>query len=179
MKLNVTPTQRETVLGEDDLIISKTDKTGRITYVNRTFMRISQLNENELLGLQHNVIRHPDMPRGAFKLLWDTLGSGEEYFAYIKNICKDGGYYWVLANITPDYDNNGKVMGYFSVRRKPSRESINALVSVYKEMSAIEKQYSPKEALIHSKTFLDNFLASQGLDYNSFILKLLRQDGYL
>lgn len=179
MKLNITPTQRETVLAEHEMIISKTDPKGRITYVNRTFMRISQLNENELLGLQHNVIRHPDMPRGTFKILWDTLTAGEEYFAYIKNICKDGGYYWVLANITPDYDNNGKLLGYYSVRRKPSQSSIDVVVPLYKEMLAIEKQYSPKEALVHSVNFLYEHLNNQGLTYNQFIFSLLKQDGYL
>lgn len=179
MRLKVTPTSRETILEDNDLIISKTDTKGKITYVNRTFMRISQLNEYELLGIQHNVIRHPNMPRAAFKLLWDTLAAKEEYFAYIKNICKDGGFYWVLANITPDYDNEGNLMGYFSVRRKPSRESINALTPIYNELVAIEAQYSPKEALARSIEHLNQRLDKQGLSYNQFIFNLLKQDGYL
>lgn len=179
MKLKVSPTQRETVLAEHEMIISKTDTKGKITYVNRTFMQISQLNEDELLGLQHNVIRHPDMPRGAFKMLWDTLSAGEEYFAYIKNISKDGGYYWVLANITQDFDNSGKLLGYYSVRRKPSQHSIDIVTPIYKEMLAIESQYSPKEALVHSVGYLNNYLSDQGLTYNQFIFRLLKQDGYL
>ena len=179
MKLKVIPTQRETVLADNDLIVSKTDLSGKITYANRTFMRISQLNENELLGVQHNVIRHPDMPRAAFKTLWDTIVTGTEFFAYVKNICKDGGFYWVLANVTPDLDNNGKLMGYFSVRRKPSRQSIAVVSSIYQQMCAIEQQYAPKEALIQSTAFLNDVLAQQGLSYNDFMLKLLKQDGYL
>lgn len=179
MKLKVTPTQRETVLADNDLIISKTDSIGKITYANRTFMRIAQLNENELLGIQHNVIRHPDMPRAAFKALWDTLATGQEYFGYVKNICKDGGFYWVMANITPDYDNNGNLLGYFSVRRKPSRESIATVTPIYQEMVNIERQYSPKEALVHSGEYLNSLLASQGLSYNQFIFNLLKKEGYL
>lgn len=179
MRLKVTPIQRETVLAEDDLIISKTDVIGKITYANRTFMRISQLNENELLGLQHNVIRHPDMPRAAFKALWDTLASGQEYFGYVKNICKDGGFYWVMANITPDYDNDGNLMGYFSVRRKPSRDSIAAVTPIYQEMVNIESQFSPKEALVQSGNYLNELLASKNLTYDEFIFNLLKNEGYL
>lgn len=179
MKLKVNPTQRETVLAEDDLIISKTDLIGKITYANRTFMRIAQLNENELLGIQHNVIRHPDMPRAAFKALWDTLATGQEYFGYVKNMCKDGGFYWVMANITPDYDNNGNLKGYFSVRRKPSRESIATVTPIYKAMIDIEKKYSPKEALVHSGNYLNELLASKNISYNEFIFSLLRNEGYL
>lgn len=178
MRIKVVPTQRETVLAEDDLIISKTDIIGKITYANRTFMRIAQLNENELIGVQHNVIRHPDMPRAAFKALWETLAAGQEYFGYVKNICKDGGFYWVMANITPDYDNHGNLIGYFSVRRKPSRESIAAVIPIYKEMVKIESQYSPKEALLHSGNYLNDLLAEQNLTYNEFIFSLLRNEGY-
>ena len=172
MKLNITPTQRETVMHEDETIISKTDTKGKITYANRAFMQVSQLNETELLGIQHNIIRHPDMPRGTFKLLWDTLQSGEEFFGYVKNLCKDGGYYWVLANITPDYDSDGTLIGYYSVRRKPSRKAIDTIKPIYQEMLKIEAQYSPKEALVHSLDFLMKKLEQLNLSYPQFIYQL-------
>lgn len=174
-----TPTQRETVLSEKDLIISKTDKIGRITYVNRTFMRISQLNEDGLLGQQHNVIRHPDMPKVIFKMLWDTLQRDKEYFAYIKNICQDGGFYWVLANVTPDYNSSGKLLGYLSVHRKPSSASIADITPLYKELKQIENQYTPKQGLAEAQIYLDNFLVKKQMSYNQFIFNLLKQDGYL
>lgn len=179
MKLKITPTQRETVLQEDEMIISKTDTKGKITYTNRTFMNISLLSETELLGIQHNIIRHPDMPRAAFKMLWDNLQNGEEYFAYIKNICKDGGFYWVLANVTPDYDQQGKLLGYYSVRRRPSPEAIATVTPIYKRMLEIESQHSPKEALQKSLNFLHNHLKEQGLTYNQFIYQLMQREGYL
>lgn len=179
MKLKITPKQKETVLQEDDLIISKTDLQGKITYANRTFMSISQLSEAELLGVQHNIIRHPDMPRGAFKMLWDNLQQGQEYFAYVKNICKDGGFYWVLANITPDYDQSGNVLGYYSVRRRPSPEAIARVIPIYQRMREIESQHSPKEALKHSVDYLHAHLKEQGLTYDQFIYELMQQEGYL
>lgn len=104
MKTKITPTRSEVRLADDEFIVSKTDPKGRITYANRTFMKISGFAEPELLGIQHNVVRHPDMPRAVFKLLWETLERGEEFFGYVKNLCRDGSFYWVLANITPDYD---------------------------------------------------------------------------
>lgn len=179
MKLKVTPINRETVLGEDEMIVSKTDTKGKLTYVNRTFMKIAQLSEDELLGKQHNIIRHPDMPRAVFKLLWDTLERGEECFAYVKNLSKDGGFYWVMANVTPDYDNQGKLQGYYSVRRRPSRESIAFFTPIYQEMQAIERQYSAKEALLHSSAYLSNLLEKQGISYNQLIFSLLKKEGYL
>lgn len=175
MKLDVTPTRRETLMKEDETIISKTDTKGKITYANRTFMRISQLNEDEVLGIQHNVIRHPDMPRAVFKMLWDTLQAGDEYFGYIKNICKDGGYYWVLANVTPDYDEKGQLQGYYSVRRKPNPKAIERLIPVYQKMREIEARHRPKEALIHSQQYLDEFLRQQGKSYNAFIYQQIAE----
>ena len=176
MKLNIKPTSRETVMQEHETIISKTDPKGKITYANRTFMQISQLSEPELLGIQHNIIRHPEMPRAVFKMLWDTLQSGTEYFGYIKNICKDGGFYWVLANVTPDYDQHGTLMGYYSVRRKPHPKAIDILQPVYKKMVEIESQYRPKEALVHSLAYLDGFIAQRGISYTNFMYQLAKEE---
>ena len=176
MKLKVTPTNRETVLETHDVIVSKTDLAGKITYANRTFMRICELGEPELLGIQHNVIRHPDMPRAAFKLLWDTIQAGNEYFAYVKNICKDGGFYWVMANITPDYDEKGQLVGYYSVRRRPGRKAIEVLTPIYKKMVEIESQYRPKEALVQSADYLNSLLGEHRTNYNDFIINLMRAE---
>ncbi|MCU7947140.1 MAG: PAS domain-containing protein, partial [Candidatus Thiodiazotropha sp. (ex Cardiolucina cf. quadrata)] len=104
MKRSITPTNHETVMDDGDFIVSKTDLKGHITYANRVFMRMAQYKESELLGVQHNIIRHPDMPRGVFRLLWNTIESGKECFAYVKNMSKNGDFYWVYANVTVDYD---------------------------------------------------------------------------
>ena len=178
MKPNITPTQHERRLGEDDFIVSKTDTSGRITYVNRIFMDIAVYPESELLGVQHNIIRHPDMPRGVFRFLWDTLKAGEEFSGFVKNMSADGGYYWVFANITPDYDNKDKLIGYYSVRRKPPQSAINTITPIYQEMLAIERQSSAKEAPSKSIAYLVDVVKQSGAkDYNSLVMNLYKPEG--
>lgn len=177
MKPKITPIDHEVSLSDDEFIVSKTDTKGIITYVNRTFMGIAGYSEPELLGKQHNIIRHPDMPRGAFKLLWDTLQEGNEFFGYVKNLCKDGSYYWVFANVTPDYDTRGQLRGYYSVRRKPTRTAINTITPVYKKMLEIERNGATKDATSRSMAYLAETLESLNTDYQSLILSLDNQEG--
>lgn len=176
MKPKITPIDHEVSLSDDEFIVSKTDTKGIITYVNRTFMSIAGYSEPELLGKQHNIIRHPDMPRGAFKLLWDTLQQGNEFFGYVKNLCKDGSYYWVFANVTPDYDTRGQLRGYYSVRRKPTRTAINTITPVYKKMLEIEHNGAAKDATQRSMAYLAQTLESLNTDYQSLILSLDNQE---
>lgn len=172
MKPNITPIDREVELRDDDVIVSKTDLQGRITYANRTFMKISGYSEPELHRQQHNIVRHPDMPRGAFKLLWETLGRKEEFFAYVKNLCKDGSNYWVFANVTPDFDNAGNVIGYFSVRRRPSREAVTTISELYRQMLDVERRAGSANAPDASIRFLVEQLAERGTTYDRFILEV-------
>ncbi len=123
----IKPTGIEQTFQEDHLIVSKTDTKGIITYANQTFMEVSGYTESELLGKPHNIIRHPDMPKAAFKLLWDTVSGGNEIFAYVINLCKNGDHYWVLAHVTPSFGSNGNILGYHSSRRKPDREQIEKI----------------------------------------------------
>ncbi|MES9974839.1 MAG: PAS domain-containing protein [gamma proteobacterium symbiont of Clathrolucina costata] len=169
MKRAITPTDREILMDENDFIVSKTDLKGRITYANRIFMKIAGYNEGELLGVQHNIIRHPDMPRGVFRLLWNVIESGNECFAYVKNMAKSGDFYWVYANVTVDYDDNNNPIGYFSVRRKPSREGIEAMIPVYKEMLRIEQQAGARDAPNASLQWLVDVLKSKNTTYEEFI----------
>jgi aerotaxis receptor len=172
MKLKITPTQQEVSLQEEDIIVSKTDLTGRITYVNRAFMKIANFSESESLGQQHNLVRHPDMPRGAFKLLWDTLKQGQEFFGYVKNFTSDGHFYWVFANVTPDRDASGQIIGYFSVRTKPSKEAVKTMQAVYQEMLAVESRAGAAKAPAASVEFLQAKLKSLGTTYERFVLSL-------
>lgn len=133
-----TTASREVTLQPDELIITKTDPKGHISYANRVFMRISRYAEPQLLGQPHNIIRHPDMPRGVYRLLWKTLQAGQEFFGIIKNYTADGDYYWVMANITPDYDRHGQLMGYYSVRRCATRKAIDTMTELYRRMREIE-----------------------------------------
>ena len=172
MKYKVQPTDREKVMREDDFIVSKTDLKGRITYGNRIFIEYSGYSEQELLGAPHNIIRHPDMPRGVFKFLWDTLAQKKEVFAYVKNMAKDGSYYWVFANVTPDYDAQGNVIGYLSVRRAPKRAAVDIVTSVYQQMLAAERDAGPRDACEASLALLGKVLKEKGLSYEELVLAL-------
>ena len=172
MKYKVTPTQQERVMREDDFIISKTDLKGRISYCNRIFIEFSGYAEHELLGAQHNIIRHPDMPRGVFKLLWDVVGQGNEIFAYVKNICKDGSYYWVIANVTPSVDERGQVLGYYSVRRKPHARAIPVITDLYRKLLEEERRVGAKDAIDASTKMMHQYLNEKGMSYEQFVLSL-------
>lgn len=169
---HVAPTQKERVMREDDFLVSKTDLKGRIQYGNRIFIEFSGYSEGELIGAQHNIIRHPDMPRGVFKFLWDTLASKQECFAYVKNMSKDGGFYWVFANVTPSFNARGEVEGYFSVRRKPRANAIAAVAGLYKLMLDEEKKVGTKDACTASLALLTDVLKQKGMSYESFILSI-------
>jgi PAS domain S-box-containing protein len=171
-KRAIEPTKAERVLREEDFLVSKTDLKGRITYGNRIFIEFSGYAERELLGQQHNIVRHPDMPRGVFKLLWDTIAQKRECFAYVKNMSKDGGFYWVFANITPSLNDRGELEGYFSVRRKPSVGGVKLIEGLYKAMLAEEKRVGSKDACGASLALLQATLEEKGVDYDSYILSI-------
>jgi PAS domain S-box-containing protein len=172
MKYSVQPTTIEKVMREDDFIVSKTDVKGRITYANRIFMEYSGFTEQELLGAPHNIIRHPDMPRGVFKLLWDTVQSGNEICAYVKNMSRDGSFYWVFANVSPVRDAEEKIIGFYSVRRKPKKEALDKIVPLYKEMLEAEQKAGTKDAISASLSIATDALLSVGVQYDEFILSL-------
>ena len=116
---HVRPTGVERTFGEDEIIVSKTDAKGIIRYANGVFLRVSGYEEADVLGQPHNIIRHPEMPRCIFRLLWDTIASGEEIFAYVLNLAADGAHYWVFAHVTPSFGPRGEIIGYHSNRRLP------------------------------------------------------------
>lgn len=170
MKNKLTPTQHEKVMREDDFIVSMTDTKGRITYGNRIFIEFSGYSWQELVGAQHNIIRHPDMPRCVFKYLWDVIATGRECHAYVKNLCKDGSFYWVFANVTPLFDPTGRIEGYFSVRRKPKPDGIKVMEGLYKTLLEIERQVGPRDAIATATQALLKILADKGVSYDEFIL---------
>ncbi|MFA7282782.1 MAG: Cache 3/Cache 2 fusion domain-containing protein, partial [Sterolibacterium sp.] len=131
MRTNLPVTNTEVPLRDDTLIVSKTDLKGQITYINKDFLEISGFTEDELLGKPHNIVRHPDMPPEAFEDLWVALKDGRPWTGFVKNRCKNGDYYWVLANAAPIREA-GQVVGYMSVRRKPSRAQVEAHEEAYR-----------------------------------------------
>ena len=172
MKNPIQPTTAERVMREDDFIVSKTDLTGRITYGNRIFIEFSGYSETELLGSQHNIIRHPDMPRGVFKFLWDTISQKQECMAFVKNMAKDGSFYWVFALVSPAFDTQGNHIGYYSVRRKPHAAGVRLMQTVYQEMLAVERRAGPKDACEASLSYLTGLLRDKGVRYEDLVIGL-------
>lgn len=171
-------TGKEVTFPDDEIIVSKTNLKGHITYANKLFLDISGYSEAEVLDKPHNIIRHPDMPRCIFKLLWDTISAGNEIFAYVINRCKNGDHYWVYAHVTPSKGESGKILGYHSNRRVPDRKILDEeIIPLYKNLKAAENTVSNrKEGLIASETMIANILADQNIKYDEFIMTLGQQN---
>ena len=166
----IDPIDQEITFLADEIIVSKTDLKGRIVYANDVFCRVAEMSTQTAIGQAHNIIRHPDMPRAIFKLLWDTLAKQQEIFAYVKNMSTSGKYYWVLAHVTPTLNKTGNVVGYHSNRRVPNRKALGIIEPLYAKLLAEEKKHSDsKKALAASSEMLSNFLKETGKPYDEFI----------
>lgn len=169
----VTPTGVERTFDEGRLIVTKTDRKGIITYANPMFLEISRLTEEQAIGAPHNVIRHPDMPRCIYKLLWDRISAGHEIFAYVVNLATDGAHYWVFAHITPSFDASGNIVGYHSNRRSPERSAVAAITPVYARLCAEEQRHArPADAMDASTARLQALLDERGEAYDAFVWSL-------
>jgi PAS domain S-box-containing protein len=171
--IKISPTGIERTFAEDEFIVSKTDLKGRITYVNEVFCKVARYSEQDALGKPHSLVRHPDMPRCVFKLLWDTIEAGNEIFAYVVNLASDGAHYWVFAHVTPTFDNHGNIIGYHSNRRKPRQEAVNAVSGLYRTLIEIENKHSDrKEGMNAALNTVVNLLKDKGTTYEEFVLTL-------
>jgi len=137
----VLVTAKEAPYPDGRLIVSRTDTKGIITHVNRSFVEMSGYSEAELVGTAHSILRHPDMPKAAFQDLWDTVKEGKIWQGHVKNLCKDGGYYWVKATVIPNI-RAGRIVGYTSVRRKPDRRRVEECIPLYASMRTAEQEGS-------------------------------------
>jgi len=142
MKVNLPVTTKEQFMREGSILVSKTDLKGIITYCNRDFIEISGFHEGEIIGKNHNLVRHPDMPPEAFKDLWETSKAGRPWTGIVKNRCKNGDFYWVKANVTPLYEN-GQCTGYMSVRTIPSKAEVSAAEELYAKINAKQASLGP------------------------------------
>ncbi len=165
---------QEVFFSEHEFIVSRTDIRGKIVYANDTFLQVAGYTEDELLGRPHSIIRHVDMPRCVFKLLWDTIQQGKEILAYVKNECKNGDYYWVLAYVTADLDPRTSVInGYFSVRRVPNRSAVDQIESLYAQLREVESQHASKVKGIEASTkVLTDLLTARGVTYAELVYAL-------
>ncbi len=158
----------ERVLGDEDFIVSKTDTKGRIIYVNKIFMDLAEYGEDELLGKPHNIVRHPDMPKAIFKLLWERIQAKKEIFAYVVNTTKKGNHYWVFANVTASLDARGSIVGFYSVRRKPNPQALEIIKPLYKQLCDAERSGGVEA----STKLLKQTLAEKGADYDEYIIHI-------
>ncbi|MCX7095042.1 MAG: methyl-accepting chemotaxis protein [Methylobacter sp.] len=142
MKINMPVTNNEIILKKGTILVSRTDLMGRITYVNDAFVETSGFTRDELIGAEHNIVRHPDMPAAAYEDLWITLKKLRPWQGVVKNRCKNGDHYWVEANAMPIF-KNGKVHEYLSVRHPPKRDLIPAAELLYKKINAGEAKVRP------------------------------------
>ena len=155
-------------MNQDDIIVSKTDLKGRITYGNEYFIKMSGYDETELLDAPHNILRHEDVPKIVFKLLWDRVSNKQHINAYVKNKTKNGDFYWVFANVTASMDNKNNIVGYYSVRRKPSSNGIETMDGIYKALLQAELRGGVSE----SAKLLEYTLRNAGVSYDEFVINL-------
>ncbi len=168
--LRPLPIDREIVLDPYRTIMSKTDIKGIIEYANDYFMEVCKYKEWELMAQPHNIIRHPDMPQIAFKILWDRLLSGKNMHAVVKNLAKDGSYYWVVTDFQHKYDENGNILALYSRRKAIPKNLKDFFTDLYKKLIEIEK-VGGMEA---SGAYLNGYLEEQGTTYDQLLLDLFQ-----
>ncbi len=169
--MNVEGTER--VLGQNDLIVSKTDLRGYITYANDVFLDIAEFKLREVIGKPHSIVRSKGMPRAAFKLIWDRLGAGKETFAYVVNRTKNDNHYWVLAHMTATFGADGAISGFHSNRRRPEDKALSEISKVYDAVLAEESKHkNGKESLAAGYAKLTSIIDASGMDYDEFVLAL-------
>lgn len=158
----------------EGLIVSKTDMKGRLTYANEVFCKVAGYSEAELLGQPHSIIRHPDMPRAVFKYLWDTILEGREVFAYVKNLAKNGDFYWVFAHVTPSRHADGQIIGFHSNRRVPDPGIVRDVITpLYAGLLHEEQKHrNGKESLAAGYRALTDFIAMKKISYDELIFSL-------
>jgi PAS domain S-box-containing protein len=167
------PTGRERSFAEHEIIVSKTDLKGRLTYVNDVFCQVGLYEEEEVLGQPHSIVRHPDMPRTVFHLLWQRIQGGEEIFAYVKNMAKNGDHYWVLAHVTPSHDLQGRLDGYHSNRRLPAPPALAEIEPLYRRLRAAEEAHADRrQGMQAALALIDAELQARDTDYDRYVLGL-------
>jgi PAS domain S-box-containing protein len=174
MAIERSLTGRERFFDASEVIVTKTDLKGRITYANRTFLDIAGLDVRHTLDAPHSVIRHPEMPRCVFALLWETIQAGREIFAYVVNRSVNGDHYWVFAHVTPSFGERGEIVGYHSNRRVPRREALDQVIKpLYADLLAIEARHANrKDGMLAAVAALTEKLKGAAVSYDEFIFSI-------
>jgi len=167
------PTQREIKLDAQDMIVSKTDLKGMITYANRTFVEVSGYKENELVGSPHNILRHPDMPKAIFYLMWESIKNGKNIMAVVKNLAKNGDHYWITTDFDIQRDREGKIRNYIAYRQAAPKSVVKEIGPLYKKLLDIEKEHGMEASI----GFLEGYLDERRMSYNQYIEDLAKPKG--
>ena len=156
-----TPRDEEIILDPKRYIVSETDEKGKITFVNDYFIEVSGYSEEELIGKPHSIVRHPDMPKVVFKLLWETISQGLNINAVVKNLAKDGRYYWIFTEFETRKDTDtGEIIGYHAARKSISKHVLEIIADLYAKLLEIEKA----EDVEASEKYLISFMKEKGDD---------------
>jgi PAS domain S-box-containing protein len=167
------PTGKEIKLSTKDLLVSKTDAQGNITYGNEKFVEVAGYKESELIGSAHNVLRHPDMPKAVFYLMWDSIKNGKNIMAVVKNLAKSGDHYWVTTDFDIQRNREGKIRNYIAFRQGADKNIVKVIEPLYAKMIEIEN----KHGMDASVDYLEAFLEEKKMSYNQFIEDLAKPKG--
>lgn len=164
----VTPTGVERLMGPEDVIQSRTDTRGNITECNELFVDYSGYSAKELLGSPHNIVRHPEMPRALFKLMWREIQAQREIFLFVKNLAKDGRHYWVVAQVMPEIAR-GEIVGFHSFRRCPNRRAVETFEALYRRMYNVERNVGGNAGMDASLKLLEDSIKAMGAGYDALV----------
>lgn len=168
------PTNKEIKLSNKRYIVSKTDAKGIIEYGNDYFVEVSGYSETELIGQPHSIVRHPDMPRVVFKMMWDRISKGRNIMAVVKNLAKDGSFYWVVTEFEPKVDPiSNEILSHTAFRKAAPQKAIDTMMPIYQKLLEIEKD-GGMEA---SEKYLRGFLEENNTTYDDFIDELVENRG--
>jgi len=169
-----TPTDNEIILSNKRYIVSKTDPQGLIEYGNDYFVEISGYNESELIGKPHSIVRHPDMPKVVFKMMWDRINRAQNIMAVVKNMAKDGRYYWVVTEFEPKVDPiTNDIISHTAFRKAAPRKAVDVMEPIYQKLLEIEKDGGVEA----SEKYLRGFLEDQHKTYDEFVDELVGNKG--
>jgi PAS domain S-box-containing protein len=171
--LQPQPTGREIKLNPKDMLVSKTDPRGVITYGNTNFVKVSGYKENELINSPHNILRHPDMPKAVFYLMWESIKNGKNIMAVVKNLAKNGDHYWVTTDFDIQRGRDGNIRNYIAYRHAAPKNVIKVIEPIYQKLLEIEKEHG----MDASMDYFEGFLQEKKMSYHQFIEDLAKPKG--
>ena len=167
------PINQEIAVSSREFIVSKTDEYGNILYTNEFFTKVTGYTQSEVIGQPHSILRHPDMPRAIFFLMWQRIRSGNNITALVKNLAKSGKYYWVTTDFEIQKDITSNSVNYIAFRRMAPKKAVQAIVPLYKTLLDIEKKHGLEASLMYLQGYLDE----RHMDFDEFMASIVKPKG--